>query len=178
MLANIKTLLEITALFLAGTYFVYKLIDGWGLLNLSLELDAHRQLRDDSDVVVIGLKLKKGDRGSLELHTVELMCVFENQKPKVVRIPLIYPLRLRSNTGLRNDESLVHWDQVDNTRPRLHLTPGESTQYSHVFEVPRGAICTVEAIVIGKRPVSTRFGQWRASIAVPTLENSPPTVLN
>ena len=67
----------------------------------------------------------------------------------------------------------IDWDQVDNGRPRLHLAPGESTQYSNVFRVPRGATCTVEAIVIGKRPVSTRFGQWRASIAVSELSNCP-----
>jgi len=168
MLEKIKSIIEIIAFFAAGSYFIYKLIDGWGLLNLSMELEAERQKGEETDLILIVLKLNKGDRGSLELQTVELKCEVENREPNIVRIPLIYPLKQKSDVELQDKdmETRIKWDKIDTDRPRLHLTPGESAQYSHVFQVPCRETCKVEAIVVGKRPVSIRFGQWRSSISV------------
>jgi len=166
VLADARNLIEIIALLAAGGFFLYKLIDGWGLLNLSLELKANRKERNELDLVVITLKLSKGDRGSVELHSVELRCATEDREPELVRIPLIHPLKLKLDGDLQEDETRVKWGQIDDDRPPIHLPPGESTEYSHVFRVPHGALCSVEALVIGKRPLSTRRGQWRASIAV------------
>lgn len=163
---NIKNIVEIIAFSAAGIYFIYKLIDGWGLINLSVELAAERRIGNTNDLITILLTLKKGDRGSLALASVELRCISNNRNPEVVRIPLIYPLKIKSEDNFNDENTIVHWDKVDETRPHIHLTPGESTQYSHIFEIPNGEKCTVEAIVVGKRPVSTRYGQWRASIAI------------
>jgi hypothetical protein len=166
-LNEIKTVAEILALVAAAIFFVYKLVDGWGLVNLSIELNAVRKAGGDSDIVAITLKLKKGDSGSLELHTVELTCEVVNSTSEIFRIPLIYRLRLRADANLNADETRVYWDIPHEAHPQIHLPPGESTQYSHMFSVPSGAPCSVQAIVVGKRPVSTKPGQWRASIAVP-----------
>jgi hypothetical protein len=165
-LNDIKTVAEIIALISAAVFFIYKLVDGWGLVNLSIELKAERKPGPESDLVSVLLKLVKGDRGSLELQTIELKCKSAAGPPDIVRITLNYPLKLRANTGLKDEETRVHWETIDEKRPLIHLPPGESTQYSQMFTVPRGAPCTVEAIVVGKRPVSTRRGQWRASVDV------------
>ena len=111
---NFRNLIEIIALFAAGSYFIYKLIDGWGLVNLSLELDANRQTGDETDLVAIVLKLNKGDRGSLELHTVELRCSPESGMPDIFRIPLIYPLKLRPEVSLQDDETRIQTNKKEN----------------------------------------------------------------
>jgi len=172
-LDDIKTTAEIIALVAAAVFFVYKLVDGWGLVNLSIELKADRKVGAESDAIAVVLKLDKGDRGSIELQTVELKCKAGDNPPDIVRILLHYPLKLRTSTGLRDEETRVDWDAIDNDRPPIHLPPGESTQYSHIFRVPGGTPCSVEAIVVGKRPVSTRRGQWRASVAVLSLTVTP-----
>jgi hypothetical protein len=165
-LNDIKTVVEIIAFVAAAAFFIYKLVDGWGLVNLSIELTANRKAGAESDVVAVLLKLIKGDSGSLKLQTVELMCKPTDGPAEVARILLNYPLKLRTSTRLEDEETRVHWDTFDEKRPLIHLPPGESAQYSHMFTIPHGTPCSVEAIVIGKRPISTRRGQWRASVAV------------
>jgi hypothetical protein len=160
--------LEVLALLAAAAFFLFKMVDGWGLVNLSIELAAQRDSGIKGDWVAVNLKLTKGDQGSLELHTVELRCLPTGATAgESVRIPLIYPLKRKPEDDLNMNDTRIEWDKVDDSRPRLHLPPGESTQYSHVFNVPVGVPCQIEAIVIGKRPISNRYGQWRASIAVP-----------
>ena len=107
VLTDVKTVVEIIAFFAAGCYFIYKLIDGWGLVNLSLELSAGRQKCDETDLVAVVLKLSKGDQGSLGLHTAELRCSVGPGYPEVFRIPLIYPLKLRTEGTHTDRHSLV-----------------------------------------------------------------------
>ena len=167
MLEDAKNLIEIVTFIAAAVFLLYKLFDGWGLVNLSLELSAVRHEGTQTDRVVVGLKLVKGDRGSLELHTVELRCTQTNNgHQKLVRIPQIYRLGVKADGGLDPKESRIQWNIVDQRHAYISLPPGESTQYSHTFDIPHAEPCSIEAIVVGKRPVSTRQGQWRASITV------------
>jgi hypothetical protein len=166
-LSDFHTITELLAFAAATAFFVYKLVDGWGIVNLSIELDAARKSTRGSDIVAVTLRLSKGGSGSLLLDTVELRCELSDGTSENCRIPLNYRLGLRDEERLDIADARVQWEVVDHTRPRIYLPPGESTQYSHMFSVPKGKSCTVQAIVIGKRPVSTRRGQWRASVAVP-----------
>jgi hypothetical protein len=170
-----KAIAETAALVCAGLFFGYKFLSGYLLMNLSLSVTTCRHMRNETtDILVVALKLTKGDRGSTDLHDakVRVSCTGGETISEVVGADR----RTFQTQKLGNsDRRVIDFSSRSAKVPLIRLTPGEETTFSAHFEVPRELICTVEAAVLGSRPrwpairwlFDERIGQWRASVVSP-----------
>jgi hypothetical protein len=145
LLSHSKELSELAqalALVFAAAFFGWKLWTGYLICNLSLQLGLTRIPKDSGrDRLITDIKLSKGDRASLLLTRVHV----------VVKVA----------ESVVSEEALMSPQVPDKTR-MIRLTPGESTQFSHICEVGSDAVCYVEISVDGRSSWFTT-GHWKAS---------------
>ncbi len=163
---NYKNLAEIFAFVAAGLFFIYKFLTGYFVSNLSISISFLRQpkVKLDTDDLIINATLSKGDRGSINLHDAQVRVKWEGGE---CIEPLIGMDRLSFRTriiGNNYKTKFIDWNKRSKKLPILRLTPGEETNFSCYINIPTNATCTIELVVIGKKPVSCLVGQWRASI--------------
>ena len=167
--------LQFAALILAGLFFIYKLLTGWLMANLSLSGNLERTTNGDrSDRVVVAITLTKGSLGSVWIHSTAV-CASWPAGSKSGALEGTWSGELKGAWRLEISKSSgVHtvnqpWQQA-RKRPHYRLPPNESTVWSCVIDdVPTGATCLIEAVVIGvQSPNRWQPGQWRCSlISVP-----------
>jgi hypothetical protein len=163
-----ETFAKLFAEIAAGLFFLWKLLTGWLIINLSVSVEASRQ-RDSNvqpssseirDFLNIKLKLSKGNTDTLMLREVELrLWECENGKPssllstipigEIEKLPL--PGAGRQQTGNHGNAQ------------KLTLSPGESVEYGRTAIVPADRIILVEAIVTGYRTFWQPGFEWRCS---------------
>lgn len=94
------------------------------------------------DLLIIGVKLTKGDRESVTLKEIRLQV--RTEETEICNVPLLAPFAAEA-------------------RRMIRLTPGETTQFAHQCEIPSNSICCVEVLVKGKAFFFTPMGYWKAS---------------
>jgi hypothetical protein len=67
-------------------------------------------------------------------------------------------------TGLRTAQAERPNPPREPGRPEYGLPPGDATSFSASVQVPRDAICMVDAVVIGRKWLNRWPGQWRTTI--------------
>lgn len=160
---NAKDLAEVIALSAAAIFFLYKLISGYLIINLTMKVDCERRAINSNkqDILAITVQLSKGDRGSLEIHdaTINVECEDRTQEVEL--------LGFRRSTYRPRDDyekyKKVNWGVQSNEAPFLRLTPGEETQLAAKCLVPKDKPCAVQAVVLGKRTKGWKVGQWKAA---------------
>ena len=159
-----KNLAEIFALGAAGAFFIYKLFTGYFVSNLSISIECFRQSNMDgeSDFLSVTATLDKGDRGSINLHDAQVRATWPNGELTESLIGL-NRLSFKTNNVGNYKVKLVNWRTLSSKFPVLRLTPGEKSHFSCYIAIPTNVPCTVEVIVLGKKPKSWLVGQWRAS---------------
>lgn len=149
----------------AGIFFLYKMLAGYFMTNLSVTLTTARQhLTSERDHLAVSVELAKGDRGTVRLHDCQVRISWKGDPPIIK--PLIGTDRRSKNTerfAEKLKRNVVNWDKRSVTQPFLHLTAGESSQFATYAEVPANAICEVEVAILAMRRTGVRVGQWRAS---------------
>jgi hypothetical protein len=139
---QLSELAQALALVAAAGFFGWKLFTGYQVCNLSLQLSLARISKySGRDRLITNIKLSKGDRASLLLKRVHV----------VVKV----------DGSVVSDEVLTSPQVPDKTR-MIRLTPGESTQFSHICEIGTDDVCNVEISVDGKSSWFTT-GHWKAS---------------
>ncbi|GAX59112.1 threonine synthase [Candidatus Scalindua japonica] len=164
-----KDIVQIFALFSAGGFFLYKLVTGYLITNLSISLECFRspgKPDSEKDTLVTIVKFKKGDRGSLELHDAQ---VKYDMGEDTIEVPLLGLDRrsFLSETICKKDRKLINWGARSKSSPFIRLSPGEETEFSCSCLVPSGQLCQVEVAILGKRTNHSKVGQWRASKVIP-----------
>ena len=150
LLANsedMKNLAEGIALICAAFFFIWKTISGYLLVNLSVGIKLARiPKRNDpaNHYLVTTVKLIKGDRASLQLTKIHLV--------------------IQTAEGLKEADldisPCVNGDV-------MRLTPSESYQFAHYWEISADASCTIHAYVEG-RTIAWAWapiGYWHVSAA-------------
>ena len=153
---------QLVALVAAAVFFFAKAAAGYFLVNMSIDASATRHsVSDREDAIAMTVRLSKGGNGGLRIHdtlvtvswpggeiTTELNGVsrLELQRMKGARFQIRRPPR--ENPG----------------RPQYGLPPGDATAFSASVQVPRDAICTIDAVVIGRKWLNRWPGQWRTTI--------------
>ena len=171
-LEHFKAMAELFALCAAGVFFIYKFLTGYFFINLSVSLLCERKhsTKPDRDLLLVCVKLEKGDRGSLRIHDAQARITYLSDKTEVE------PVRFRGNERSSYnsqkmgafDRKTINWAKQSEETPFLRLAPGEKTEYACVFEVPRNDACLIDVAILGRRGVPSleRFrhvGQWKAS---------------
>lgn len=157
---NLKNIAETLAILAAGIYFLYKFIDGWLEINMTVDsaINRHQGLSGE-DQVAVGVKLKKGDKGTLRIITAQLRVTFpENSN----REPITEEIRGFKRKTL--SEEKINWDQSDDRKYRI--TPNEELHLASYIKVPSEQVCVIEIIVIALRDFhlfSLRPAQWRST---------------
>lgn len=162
--------IEMFAYLRAGSFFLYKLVSGYLMTNLSVALTTTRQhSTPERDHLVVSVALAKGDRGSVKLHDCQVKISWTGHR--VIK-PLIGTDRRskKSEHFDGSERSVVNWDKRSISQPFLHLTPGETSHFATYSDVPANAICEVEVAILAMKRSGIRFGQWRAStISLPLI---------
>jgi hypothetical protein len=177
-----KPYVELFAYVAAGGFFLYKLLTGYLMTNLSVSLSCSRQCakRNGKDHLIVRVNLSKGERGSVNLHDAQVKVKWNSDAEAK---PLIGTDRRSLKTELvgKSERRVVDWTKQSASQPFLRLTAGESCQFATYFEVPCFQICEIELAVLGMKQSGFRVGQWRASsISLPhaDVQDTRPNSFN
>jgi hypothetical protein len=171
---DLKNYAEISAIVGAGTYFVYRARAGFFLINVSLRVECVRTSRDkDTDHLICKIHLKKGERGTLEIHDAQLRIHTHDGDPRVLPIEELQRLSwMRGKleaSGRIAERVEVQWDRRSNEAPFYNMTPGEEAEFACYVFVPRSEVVLVQVIILGKRRLYPNVAQWRATcVSTPT----------
>lgn len=168
-ISTVKDVAQVVALLSTGAYFLYKLFVGQLIVNLSLAASCHRSSIEgrNEDVVIVDILLKKGDRGTIELHDAQIKATFNG---KAIMQPLLGIDRRSFTTESLSDKEIkkINWEKRSEKSPFLNFSPGEESNFSCRIIVPKNETCDIEFILLGKRKGHQKVSQWRAScISVP-----------
>jgi hypothetical protein len=154
----------------AGSYFAWRLYRGYFVQNLSLDLQLKRCAADaELDYLDVTTKVTKGDRNTTRFEDMEVRVWWPGVvSPRIEKVETIrrYNFGYPDEVAKANDQQRfikVFWDEQHPESPFLNMTPGETTQFSHLLVVPAGLPCYVDVVLIGRVKKSELYGQWRAS---------------
>ena len=153
---------QLVALVAAAGFFFAKAAAGSFLVNMSVDASVTRQrLPDEQDAIAIAVHLTKGGNGSLRVHDT-LVTVYWPGAETTTTLAGVSRLDLRRVKGRRFE---IRQPPRDNPgRPHYGLPPGDATVFSAAVQVPRDVICTIDAVVIGRKWLNRWPGQWRTTI--------------
>ena len=166
----------------AGIYFAWRVYRGYFVQNLSLDLQLRRCAADaELDYLDITTKLTKGDRNTTRFEDMEVRVWWPGAiKRRIEKIETIRrysfgePEGQPPEKGQKKPFIKIFWDEQHPDAAFLNMTPGETTQFSHLMVVPAGLPCYVDVVLIGRLKKSELYGQWRASgISLPTPSPAP-----
>lgn len=163
-LEEAKQLAEIFAVGSAGGYFLYKLISGYFIVNLTINLNCDRQVSQapDKDLIAVIVTLDKEDRGSLELHDASVKVEYKGGS-EVIKLVGFERNSYGPHGSFDKGFKEMNWAVRSKKSPFLRMTPGEKTQLTAICLVPSHKECIVQASVLGKKTKSWKIGQWKAA---------------
>jgi hypothetical protein len=160
----IKTYTEIAAYGAGALFFIYKLIDGYLIVNLSLSGNIRRvKANQKEDDLVISATVKKGSNGTLKLRDgrAQVSYLDESDVGREKEVPFIGIQRLSLKSGAKKSRSN---SKSAAEVPFLYLAPEEEATFSCNTRVPSAATCVIRLAFIGTRTWSWKVGQWRTSL--------------
>jgi hypothetical protein len=163
----VKNYAQVAAWASGAGYFAIKFIQGYRVIDMSLEVSPTRQHSGEPEVdyLTASVKLTKGDRASFRMHEAVVIVRQGNDQQKI-DLPIQRFSRQKVNGLFR-----VNFDRVSSRVPTLNLAPGETACMSTWVKVDRNLPCVVEAVVIGTGFGSLTVGQWRASaVSLPLVQ--------
>jgi len=153
---------QLVALVAAAGFFFAKAAAGYFLVNMSIDATATRQsLSDGHDAIAMTVRLTKGGNGGLRIHDT-LVTVSWPDGEITTALNGVSRLELERRKGARFD--ILRPPRENPGRPQYGLPPGDATAFSTSVQVPRDAICTIDAVVIGRKWLNRWPGQWRTTI--------------
>jgi hypothetical protein len=161
-------------------FFGYKLLTGWLIINLNVDLEAERKPLDDTtDHLSLSVKLEKGGTDSVWMKIVELRVsqlveeggVFKAENSKTIRA-----------FGTKKTKSTIKEAGWGDELPEAYtISPDESTVFGAYTVIESKKPYLIEVMILGTRPfygIESRQGkpiQWRASkIVLPQNEALRP----
>ena len=182
---GLRNLAEVVALFSAATFFGYKLLTGYFLLNLSVVVACHRQRSAEAnlDTLVVITTLEKGSEGSLELHDAQAKITVDGRTeyfdfPGTRRSAYVD----RSDAFATGKSARINWNESHPDSPFIKMTPNERTELALYCSVPSGGVCAIEVAIAGRKTFrssnllsrifkSPKMGQWKAcSVSLPIVD--------
>jgi len=169
-LETFKTVFTIIGFLVASCFFIYKILTGWLIINLNINIDEERiHIDEDNDHLVIHILLTKGQTDSLWLKNIviklrEMHAPVEEEDlhQNSGNFKIIRPV------GMDRIRAENDWQQEGEDR-LLTISPSEETRFSAYIQVNKLSAVVLEVAVFGTRPfhnIENRnddFLQWKAS---------------
>ena len=189
-LDDINSISQILALGLAGAFFLYRMVSGYFVVDLSLTLSSIREphLEHGKDHLVIVAHVKRGERGSLRLHDAKARVTFPNGEERIESFLGIDRVSFRTGPTSQDEQAVfgkntvellsgddeekappgearkvLNFSRQSTKAPLLKLTPGDTTQFACLLTVPANFACCVEVRLLSKKHWNRKFAQWSAS---------------
>jgi hypothetical protein len=129
---------------------------------MSIDASASREhLSDAQDAIAMTVRLAKGGNGGLRIHDT-LVTVSWPGGQTTTALSGVSRLELQRMGDARFE--ILRPPRENPGRPQYGLPPGDATAFSASVQVPRDAICTIDAVVIGRKWLNRWPGQWRTTI--------------
>jgi hypothetical protein len=150
---------QVIALFCAGAYFIVKALQGFFVVDLSLDLELKRipMSQSEFDYLIATARLKRGSQGSFK---VQQAVAILRQNGNAVEMK---KLGIERYQTVKKDGYQILIDSKVKSVPTLNLAPGDETTLSAWWKVDRLEPCVVEVVVVGTKFRSSKRAQWRAS---------------
>jgi len=166
--ADLKNVAELAGVFAAGAYFLWRLVNGFFLVNLSATVTCARTRQTSThDWVAATVTLKKGDRGTVMILDASVRFLPEGSEGIVRPIESLARLSFDNNQVETRDGHFrrvsVNWSRRSKRAPFVNLTPGEEISASCYASVPAATPCLIELALLGRRPSFSTIAQWRTS---------------
>jgi hypothetical protein len=171
--ALLKDAATLLAALSALLYFSYKLVAGWLLLNLTVDMKTERiSVEGEDDHLVVTVSLQKGKVDAMRLIAAELQLTpIDALGASPQQRPLGAIKRLKFPLGGR-----VQWDEEDEANLLLTLSTEETMTLAEHFRVKPIVIYRVDIVIQGDRfrdRVVPSLAQWRSShIVLPAKQQS------
>lgn len=178
-LETFKNIFTIIGFLVASCFFIYKILTGWLIINLNINIDQERiHLDEGNDHLVIHILLAKGQTDSLWLKDIVIKVIEMDTPVKEVdlhqgsgKFEIIRPV------GIERIRTGNYWQPEGKDR-LLTISPSEETRFSAYIQVNKLSIVVLEVVVLGTRPFynienenENDFIQWKASkIVLPVKE--------
>lgn len=199
VLDDVNSIAQIFALVSAGVFFLYRMVSGYFVVDLSLTLSTVRRPHDEhgKDHLIVVAHIKRGERGSLLLHDAKVRITYPNGGERIESLLGIYRVSFRTTPVASQDEQMVsptgnaprlisgdkgekvptrkslNFSRRSTKAPLLRLTPGDATEFACLLTVPASLACCVEVRLLGKKHGSRRVAQWSASAVSLPLHREP-----
>lgn len=144
-----KNIAEAVALVMAALFFLFKLVSGYLVSNLTLSVTCRRAKHPRNpgqELLAVDLTLTKGDRESALLKKITITVTPQGKAAEAKQL---------QGLGIKGKSRMIR------------LAAGEGTQFSEVWFIPRDSVCSVEVAVdarVGFVPVMLPLeAHWKAS---------------
>jgi hypothetical protein len=156
---NWKNIAQIGAWLAAGAYFLVKLLLGYFVINLSLDVTSERQQSSTPglDYLAVSIDIVKGDRGTFHIHDAQVVII---QGKKIEERKLDFHRVVSERIGLRR-RGIRSGQKTQ--KSNLNFSPGETAHSRTWFTVNSHEPCMIEAAIVGTPLGSWVISQWRAS---------------
>jgi hypothetical protein len=156
----------------AGGYFIWKVLTGWLIINLRLDLEVVRVSHgDEKDLLAVTIILDKGTIDTLRLTRVMARAIPVASATTNAETVHFKWEGLEPHLYYSTKRGGMEWGIPDKDHVHaLTLSPGDRTQFATAHEVLAAQTYLVEAIVLGHRWFLWKRGlQWRASSISPPV---------
>lgn len=184
---SIDVLLKCVLAIAAAFFFLYKIIAGWLIMNMSVSIRTDRQRRDkDSDHLAVAIVLEKGSTDSVHIIDIRVRVTnLQNQnsiRQEQSNDETVYQnedVVIAGFTRLEDTDRKASWNP-SSRRDRLAISPGEKVEYAAYTPVPHDAPVLISVVVLGDRWLSKTwngyYNQWRVSaLSLPLADDGKCT---
>ncbi len=156
---------QIVAFFSAAIFFIYKVVAGYFVPNVSLapEISRIERFNSDNDLLIVKVSIKKGDNGSINIHDAKVRLSGDSVY-EIVDLTGVQRLSFDSQEINDHDRKAIAWNRISQKNPYLRIGPHEETVFSCMCEVTKNTAINVEVVILGVKPKSCLKSQWRASV--------------
>jgi hypothetical protein len=158
-ISNWESAATIAAIVSTAGFFAWKVIAGWLIINLEIDLLIKRQLKPNGkDWLSIDLVLRKGATDGLWLKDI-VVRIYDDKKGLINELKDIQEYK-----NLAVVENKLNWNIPPSKKRKYTIAPGEVFRYGAIEEVDADKPLIIEGAVYGKRPFWRKGFQWRASV--------------
>lgn len=173
ILDGLDATVKILAYLGAASFFIYKAVTGYFIVNLSLSASCERKRTSNAnlDNILLNVTLNKGDRSSLVLYDMKAKVSYARIE-EILTFSGINRLSFNEEKSSEVVKRTIEFNRLSKF-PFLRLSAGEQTSFALLIEnVPTDQICRVDVAVLAKknsivkrlRRLRYGVGQWRTSI--------------
>lgn len=161
LITSLKDFAQIFALVFAGCFFIWKWMSGALIANMDVDPIIERYKKNDSkDYIKLTIKLKKGDRACIQIKDLKINFSDEGTVKEINQ-----KYHKLSSPNLPEENRMVL------------LSPGESTQFSYIYEVDSEKVYNIEIYIKGSSIIFEKLpekpSQWKASsVSLPKFSST------